>query len=171
MDFSLFTTVDEAFKDLQFENVFLACLLFILLIVSFAIQRFSQLEAIPQVSMALGSCVLSYLVTTDKINIKEPSFLCFLLWVLCFQSQVKVLNVQLGFIYSVGVKFPCVYGDIKFFQHHCWKKSFFPLFVGVRDFYPISINSTSVSSNFELLFPLTNVFILQYYTGLNTIVL
>lgn len=106
------------------EYVLLACFLFILLIVSFAIQRFCQLEAIPQVNMALGSCFLSYLVTTDKIDIKEPSFLCFLSWILCLQSQVKVLNVQLGFIFSVGVKFPCVYGDIQFFQHHCWKKSF-----------------------------------------------
>lgn len=80
--------------------------------------------------MALGSCVLSYLVTIDNIDIKEPSLLCILLWVLCLQSQVKVLNVQLAFIYSVGVKFSCVYGEIQFFQHHCWKKSFSPIFVG-----------------------------------------
>lgn len=93
-------------------------------------QRFCQLEAIPQVNMTLGSCVLSYLVTIDKTDIKEPSLLCFLLWVLCLQSQVKVLNVQLAFIYSVGVKFPCVYGNVQFFQHHCWKKSFSPRFVG-----------------------------------------
>lgn len=93
-------------------------------------QRFCQLEIIPQVSMALGSCVLSYLVTIDNIDIKEPSLLCILLWVLCLQSQVKVLNVQLAFIYSVGVKFSCVYGEIQFFQHHCGKKSFSPIFVG-----------------------------------------
>lgn len=87
-------------------------------------QRFCQLEAILQVNMTLGSCVLSYLVTIDKTDIKKPSLLRFLLWVLCLQSQVKVLNVQLAFIYSVGVKFPCVYGNVQFFQHHCWKKSF-----------------------------------------------
>lgn len=116
-------------------------------------QRFCQLEAIPQVNMTLGSCVLSYLVTIDKTDIKEPSLLCFLLWVLCLQSQVKVLNVQLAFIYSVVVKFPCVYGNVQFFQHHCWKKSFSPLFiVEGGGFCPISINSTCVSSIFELLF-------------------